>query len=41
MAEAKSDKGAKASKGDKTPAKTPKAEKPVEAKVAKDRKSVV
>ena len=35
MAEAKSDKGAKASKGDKTPAKTPKAEKPVEAKVAK------
>ena len=37
MAE-KSDKGAKASKGgDKAPAKTPKAEKPAEAKVAKGR----
>ena len=35
MAEAKSDKGAKAPKGDKTPAKAPKAEKPAEAKVAK------
>jgi large subunit ribosomal protein L5 len=35
MAEAKSDKGAKAPKGDKTPAKTPKTDKPVEAKVAK------